>query len=53
LARDGEAGTMEAINTSVIMISPVGGIIKEVNGGLDENSRMVKGILRAAFSWRS
>ena len=41
MARDGEAGSMETIKTSVMLISPVGGIIKEVNGGLDENPQLI------------
>ena len=41
MTQDGEAGTMETIKTSVMLISPVGGIIKEVNGGLDENPQLI------------
>ncbi len=41
VSRDGGAGTMETIKTSIMLISPVGGIIKEVNGGLDENPQLV------------
>lgn len=41
LARDGGAGTMETIKTSVMLIAPVEGIIKEVNGGLDENPQLI------------
>ena len=41
LTRDGGAGTMETIKTSVMIISPVGGTIREVNGGLDENPQLI------------
>ena len=41
LSRDGGAGTMETIKTSIMLISPVGGIIKEVNGELDENPQLI------------
>ncbi len=41
LTRDGGAGTMETIKTSVMIISPVGGIIREVNGELDENPQLI------------
>ena len=41
LTQGGEAGTMETIKTTVTLISPVGGTIKEVNGELDENPQLV------------
>lgn len=41
LTPGGEAGTMETIKTTVSLISPVGGTIKEVNGELDENPQLV------------
>jgi glycine cleavage system H protein len=41
LTQGGEAGTMETIKTTVTVISPVGGTIKEVNGELDENPQLV------------
>jgi glycine cleavage system H protein len=41
VTRDGYAGTMETIKTTVMLISPVGGRIKEVNGGLDDNPQLV------------
>ena len=41
VSRDGGAGTMETIKTSIMLISPVGGIIKEVNSGIDENPQLV------------
>ena len=41
LNRGGYAGTMETIKTTVDLISPVGGIIKGVNGGLDDNPQLV------------
>jgi glycine cleavage system H protein len=41
LTRDGYAGTMETIKTTVMLISPVGGIIKEVNDGVEDNPQLV------------
>jgi glycine cleavage system H protein len=41
VTRDDEAGTMETIKTSIMLISPVGGIIQEVNGELDENPQLI------------
>jgi len=41
VTRDDEAGTMETIKTSIMFISPVGGIIQEVNGELDENPQLI------------
>ncbi len=32
---------METIKTSILLISPVGGIIQEVNGALDENPQLI------------
>ncbi len=39
--RESETGTMETIKTTVALISPVGGTIKEVNGQLEDNPQMV------------
>ena len=41
VARDGGAGTLETIKTSIMLISPVGGKIQEVNGELDENPQLI------------
>ena len=42
LTQGGEAGTMETIKVNVSLISPVGGIIQEVNKELlDENPQLV------------
>ena len=41
VARDGGAGTLETIKTSIMLISPVGGKIQEVNAGLDENPQLI------------
>jgi len=39
--RESETGTMETIKTTVALISPVGGTIKEVNGQLEDNPQLV------------
>ena len=41
VSRDGGAGTLETIKTSILLISPVGGIIQEVNGALEENPQLI------------
>ena len=41
VSREGGAGTLETIKTSIMLISPVGGKIQEVNGELDENPQLI------------
>ncbi len=41
LSRGGGAGTMETIKASILLISPVAGMIREVNSALDENPQLI------------
>ena len=41
VTRDGGSGTLETIKTSIMLISPVGGKIREVNGELEENPQLI------------
>jgi glycine cleavage system H protein len=41
VARGGEAGIIETIKTTISLIAPVAGVIKEVNVALEDNPELV------------
>jgi glycine cleavage system H protein len=41
LTRGGYAGTIETIKTTITLISPIAGRVKEINGGLEEDPQAI------------
>lgn len=41
VAQGGEAGVIETIKTTVTLISPAGGVIREVNAALEDNPQLM------------